>query len=85
MLGAGVALGAPILFNASARVEGYAQGAGLATYATYSFLGFLIGPPAIGWLAEIRGFSFAFSCTAALALSAAVAVFLLKNTREPQR
>jgi MFS family permease len=79
MLGAGVALGAPILFNASARVEGYAQGAGLATYATYSFLGFLIGPPAIGWLAENWGFPFAFSCAGVLVLTAMSAVYLLKK------
>ena len=79
MLGAGVALGAPILFNASARVEGYAQGAGLATYATYSFLGFLIGPPAIGWLAEAWGFPFAFSCAGVLVLTAMWAVYLLRK------
>lgn len=40
LLGAGVALGAPILFNAAARVPGLAPGAGLATYATFSFCGF---------------------------------------------
>ncbi len=81
LLGAGVALGAPILFNASARVEGYGQGAGLATYATFSFMGFLVGPPVIGWVAEIWGFPLAFACITLPALSAAFVIPMLKKLR----
>ena len=68
LLGAGVALGAPILFNAAARVPGLAPGAGLATYATFSFVGFLAGPPAIGFVGEAYGFSVAFGAVALLAV-----------------
>ena len=68
LLGAGVALGAPILFNAAARVPGLASGAGLATYATFSFVGFLAGPPAIGFVGEAYGFSVAFGAVALLAV-----------------
>ncbi|MFN4255451.1 MAG: MFS transporter [Saprospiraceae bacterium] len=70
VLGAGVALGAPILFNASARVPGYAQGAGLATYATFSFVGFLAGPPLIGLVGERFGLPVGFAIVVALALAA---------------
>ena len=66
LLGAGVALGAPILFNAAARVPGLAPGAGLATYATFSFVGFLAGPPVIGFVGENYGFRVAFGAVAAL-------------------
>ena len=68
LLGAGVALGAPILFNAAARVPGLAPGAGLATYATFSFMGFLAGPPVIGFVGEKFGLGTGFALVAVLAL-----------------
>jgi len=74
LLGGGVALGAPILFNAAARVPGLAPGAGLATYATFSFLGFLAGPPVIGWIGEGHGLATGFVLVLALALAATIAV-----------
>ena len=55
LLGFGCALGAPILYAASMRVEGIAPAAGLATFATFSFVGFLAGPPLIGLVAEQFG------------------------------
>ena len=67
LLGMGVALAAPILFNAAARVPGFAPGAGLATYSTFSFIGFLLGPPAIGLISEVmsmsKGFLMVACCT----------------------
>lgn len=74
LLGAGVALGAPILFNAAARVPGLAPGAGLATYATFSFMGFLAGPPLIGWIGERWGLATGFALVLLLALAATGAV-----------
>lgn len=68
LLGAAVALGAPILFNAASRMPGLAPGAGLATYATFSFMGFLAGPPLIGWVGELLGLPVGFAFVAALAL-----------------
>ena len=74
LLGAGVALGAPILFNAAARVPGLAPGAGLATYATFSFVGFLAGPPVIGFVGEAYGFSVAFGIIALLVAGSVLAI-----------
>lgn len=78
MLGAGVALGAPILFNAAARVPGLAPGAGLATYATFSFIGFLAGPPVIGFVGEKYGLHIGFAMVAALALVSVTAIRRVK-------
>ena len=78
LLGAGVALGAPILFNAAARVPGLAPGAGLATYATFSFVGFLAGPPAIGFIGESYGFSVAFGAVALLAVLSVWAILKVR-------
>jgi len=52
LLGAGCSLGAPILYAAALRVPGIPPAAGLATFATFSFIGFLAGPPLIGFVAE---------------------------------
>lgn len=78
LLGAGVALGAPILFNAAARVPGLAPGAGLATYATFSFVGFLAGPPVIGFVGEHYGFSVAFGAVALLAVLSVWAILKVR-------
>ncbi len=55
LLGAGCSLGAPILYSASMRVPSIPPAAGLATFATFSFVGFLAGPPIIGFVAESFG------------------------------
>lgn len=78
LLGAGVALGAPILFNAAARVPGLAPGAGLATYATFSFVGFLAGPPAIGFVGEKFGLGVGFAIVAALAVLTLPAIWRVR-------
>lgn len=58
LLGAGCSLGAPILYTASLRVPGIPAATGLATFATFSFIGFLAGPPAIGFVAEAYGLNY---------------------------
>jgi len=54
-LGAGCSLGAPILYAAALRVPGIPPAAGLATFATFSFIGFLAGPPLIGFVSDAFG------------------------------
>jgi len=72
ILGAGCSVGAPILYSASSRVPGLAPGVGLATFATFSFIGFLAGPPTIGILAREVGLAEGLGVVAALLLGAAV-------------
>lgn len=55
LLGAGCSLGAPILYAAALRVPGIPPAAGLATFATFSFIGFLAGPPIIGFVSDAFG------------------------------
>jgi predicted MFS family arabinose efflux permease len=81
LLGASVALAAPILFNAAARVPGFAPGAGLATYATFSFIGFLVGPPAIGLVSEVAGLSKGFLLVALCTLATVLCVRQLRHLR----
>ena len=74
LLGAGCSLGAPILYSASLRVPGIPPAAGLATFATFSFIGFLAGPPLIGFVAEGFGLHYGLVFVAVvLLISAALA------------
>ena len=65
---AGVSLGAPILYGASARVPGMAPGAGLATMNTFAMVGFLGGPAVIGFIAKFWSLPVAFAMVAAAAI-----------------
>lgn len=68
LLGAGCSLGAPILYSASMRVPGIPPAAGLATFATFSFIGFLAGPPVIGFVAESFGLYYGLGLVAVMLL-----------------
>lgn len=68
MVGAGVSLGAPILYGASARVPGMAPGAGLATMNTFAMVGFLGGPAVIGFIAKSWSLPVAFVLVAIAAM-----------------
>lgn len=68
MVGAGVSLGAPILYGASARVPGMAPGAGLATMNTFAMVGFLGGPALIGFIAKYWSLPAAFALVSCAAL-----------------
>ncbi len=52
LAGFGFSLMIPILFSAAAKVKGIAPGTGIAMVATLGYVGFLVGPPAIGFIAE---------------------------------
>ncbi len=71
LLGGGCSLGAPILYAASMRVPEIPPAAGLATFATFSFIGFLAGPPVIGFVAEAYGLSYGLALIALLLLLSA--------------
>ncbi|GAB3270900.1 MFS transporter [Larkinella harenae] len=72
LLGAGCSLTAPILYAASMRVPGIPAATGLATFATFSFVGFLAGPPAIGFMAEGYGLTYGLGLVVVMLLLSAV-------------
>jgi fucose permease len=74
-VGAGFANVVPILFAASARVPGVEPARGIAAVSAAAYLGFMAGPPVIGFLAE------ASSLTAALYVVVAFAVGLAASAR----
>ncbi|NDZ12549.1 MFS transporter [Variovorax sp. WS11] len=74
-VGVGFANVVPILFAASARVPCVEPARGIAAVSAAAYLGFMAGPPVIGFLAEVS------SLTAALYVVVAFAVALAASAR----
>ena len=71
-LGAGMSGVVPIVFRAAGHVPGMAAGVGLAAVSSTGYLGFLVGPPTIGGLAELAGLPTALGVLVALAAAVAL-------------
>jgi len=72
LVGLGAFLIAPVLFGAAARSPGYAPGAGLAIFVTFTFTAFITGPPLVGLVAEALGLHVALGLVGLAALVAAL-------------
>jgi fucose permease len=55
LVGAGLSCVFPVVLSSAARTPGVAPSAAIAAVCTVGYLGFLVGPPAIGGLAELFG------------------------------
>lgn len=55
IVGLGLSNAVPILFGAAGRVSESGPAVGIASVTTLGYLGFLAGPPVIGWLSELIG------------------------------
>ena len=51
LVGLGVANGVPLMFSAAGRQPGTAPGPGIAAVSSTGSIGFLLGPPIIGFIA----------------------------------
>jgi hypothetical protein len=60
------------------RLVGVSPAAGLATYTTFSFVGFLAGPPCIGFIAEAFSLHIGLAVVAILLLIGAALIQQLK-------
>jgi MFS family permease len=67
LAGAGLSVIVPLLFSEAAKVKGMSAGAGIASIATSGIVGFLVGPPFIGFIAESLGLQFGLGVVAGLA------------------
>lgn len=73
LVGAGISSVVPMIYSAAGRSTTMQPGAAIAAVSTISFVGFLIGPPVIGLLAEVSSLKISFLFLAAMA--ALVVVF----------
>jgi MFS family permease len=69
--GAGFSVIVPLVFAAGGRVNSVSRGAGIATVSGIGYLGFLFGPPAIGFIAQLSSLRWALLLVVALTLLSA--------------
>jgi MFS family permease len=72
-IGLGLATLFPITLSTAARAPGMAPGAAIAAMSSTGYVGFLIGPPLIGFVAELVGLRLALL----FIVAAGLAIFLL--------
>jgi fucose permease len=66
LVGLGISNVIPILFSAAARAPGIHPGGAIAAVATAGYAGFLVGPPVIGFVADVIGIGPALGIVSAL-------------------
>jgi MFS family permease len=79
--GAGFSSIIPLVFAAGGRIRGVPEGAGVATVSGLGYMGFLVGPPAIGFLAEWTSLRVGLFLLVALSAAAASMVGLVTRAR----
>jgi predicted MFS family arabinose efflux permease len=80
--GAGFSGIVPILFSAGGRTPGIPSSVGISAVATMGFVGFLIGPPAIGFAADMTSLSWALGIVVVASVIAALLAPMV-NPRHP--
>jgi HAD superfamily hydrolase (TIGR01509 family) len=80
-MGAGLGVVIPVLFRAAGSTPGVPSGRGIAAVSTIGWLGFLAGPPAIGFAASTVGLRNALG----IVVAATAMVALLSRSARPTR
>jgi MFS family permease len=75
--GAGFSCIVPLVFAAGGRIPEVSEGAGVATVSGFGYLGFLVGPPAIGFLSELTSLRVGLFLLVLLSAAAAAMVGLV--------
>ncbi len=68
IVGFGVSSIVPLLYSTAGKATNVASGIAIATVSGIGFLGFLMGPPLIGYIAELAGLQYSFMVIAFLGL-----------------
>lgn len=76
LVGFGVSTMVPIIYSTAGKVNSTSPGVALATVTSISFLGFLIGPPLIGYIAHFLSLQYAFMT---IALAGFIIVYLVSR------
>jgi MFS family permease len=83
MAGAGFSSIIPLVFAAGGRIPGIGEGAGVATVSGLGYLGFLAGPPAIGFISEAFTLRAGLGLLVALSTLAVVLVSVVQRQGDP--
>jgi MFS family permease len=78
IVGLGVSSVIPTIYSAAARSAKVSPGMALAGVSSIGFLGFLMGPPLIGYIAQISSLQYSFAVVALFGLCVTIMVSKLK-------
>jgi MFS family permease len=78
IVGFGVSSIIPLVYSTAGKVKDVASGIAIATVSSVGFLGFLMGPPLIGYIAELAGLRYSFAVIALLGLVISYMISKLK-------
>lgn len=81
LVGLGVSSVVPMVYSAAGKSKTMSPGVALAAVSTIGFLGFLIGPPLIGFIAELSGLRWSFTIIAIIGFSTTIMATLMKWER----
>ncbi|GJM30348.1 MAG: MFS transporter [Cyclobacteriaceae bacterium] len=68
LAGLGLSCVIPIVFSTAANIPGVSPGGGIASVSSMGYLGFMVGPPLIGFIAEEFGLSYGLAVVVVLCL-----------------
>ena len=71
LMGAGLSVIIPLVFGGGGKVEGVNPGTGIATVTGIGYVGFIVGPPAIGFASQLVTLRYALGIVVACCLIAA--------------
>lgn len=78
--GAGFSSIIPVVFAAGGRISGVGEGVGVATVSGIGYLGFIVGPPAIGFISEATSLRGGLAVLVALCILAALLVSTVQRS-----
>ena len=78
LVGLGVSSIVPSVYSAAGRHTKVPPGIALATVASVSFLGFLMGPPMIGYISQVAGLRYSFALIGVFGLGITLVVSKIK-------
>jgi len=78
VIGFGVSSIVPMVYSSAGKVPDISPGMALASVSSISFLGFLAGPPLIGYIAELSSLRYSFAVIGLLGFTIALLVNKLK-------
>ncbi|HEX3167021.1 MAG TPA: MFS transporter [Chitinophagaceae bacterium] len=79
IIGFGVSSIIPLMFSTAGKIKEVASGIAIATVSGIGFFGFLIGPPLIGYIAQLAGFQYSFAVIAVLGLGITLLINRIKE------
>lgn len=81
--GAGFSVIIPLVFGSGGRVESINPGAGIATVTGIGYIGFIVGPPAIGFASQLFTLRYALGIVVACCLISAILARFMRSLAPP--